>query len=212
MVSSTPWPHFTPGKDPVPIVQEAGWVPGLVWTGGKSRPHLVSILDRPAYSQSLCLLSYLAHNIYIYIYICIFCKNLHVYILEYTKFSTTEILSVIFRPSNMKADHLRKFNFLALSKFGKYETNSQNSNKSFSIQFAVPDAPQTSHLVRTAKCGAQGPSGTLAGALWLLLLFGLQVGSQRYCPFTLQAGARVHATYSSALLSSDSSPSSSTCF
>ena len=38
MVSSTPRPYFTPGKDPVPIVQEAGWASGPVWTGGKSRP------------------------------------------------------------------------------------------------------------------------------------------------------------------------------
>jgi hypothetical protein len=30
---SAPRPgRFTPGKDPVPIVQEAGWVPGPVWT------------------------------------------------------------------------------------------------------------------------------------------------------------------------------------
>ena len=36
MVSVTPWPHFTPGKDPVPIVQEAGWVPGPVWTGAEN--------------------------------------------------------------------------------------------------------------------------------------------------------------------------------
>ena len=28
MVSSTPLPHFTPGKYPVPILQEAGWAPG----------------------------------------------------------------------------------------------------------------------------------------------------------------------------------------
>ena len=48
VVSSTPLPHFTPGKDPVPIVQEAGWAPGPVWTGGKSRPHWDSIPDRPA--------------------------------------------------------------------------------------------------------------------------------------------------------------------
>jgi len=33
VVSSTPRPHFTPGKDSVPILQEAGWVPGPVWTG-----------------------------------------------------------------------------------------------------------------------------------------------------------------------------------
>ena len=30
---------YTPRKDPVPIVQEAGWAPGPVWTGEKSRPH-----------------------------------------------------------------------------------------------------------------------------------------------------------------------------
>jgi len=35
VVSSTPRPHFTPGKDPVPIVQEAGCSPGTVWTSGK---------------------------------------------------------------------------------------------------------------------------------------------------------------------------------
>jgi hypothetical protein len=28
-----PRPLFTPGKDPIPIVQEAGWAPGPVWTG-----------------------------------------------------------------------------------------------------------------------------------------------------------------------------------
>ena len=43
VVSSTPRPHFTPGKDPVPILQEAGWAPGPVWKGGKSRPHRDSI-------------------------------------------------------------------------------------------------------------------------------------------------------------------------
>jgi len=39
VVSSKPRPHFTPGKDPVPILQEAGWAPGSVWAGGKSHPH-----------------------------------------------------------------------------------------------------------------------------------------------------------------------------
>jgi hypothetical protein len=31
-----PWPHSTPGKDPVPMVQEAGWAPGPVWTGAEN--------------------------------------------------------------------------------------------------------------------------------------------------------------------------------
>ena len=52
VVSSTPRPHFTLGKDPVPILHEAGWATGPVWTGGKSRPHPDSILDRQARSQT----------------------------------------------------------------------------------------------------------------------------------------------------------------
>ena len=61
VVSSTPRPHFTPGKDPLPILPGAGWAPGPVLTGGKSRPHRNSIPDRPACSQSLYWLSYWAH-------------------------------------------------------------------------------------------------------------------------------------------------------
>jgi len=63
VVSSTPRPHFTPGKDPVPILQEAGWALGPVWTGGKSRPHRDSIPDHPTRIQSLYLLSYQAHDL-----------------------------------------------------------------------------------------------------------------------------------------------------
>jgi hypothetical protein len=65
VVSSTPQPHFTPGKDPVPIVQEAGWAPEPVWTGGKSRPAGIRSPDRSVCSQSLYRLSYLA-PLYIY--------------------------------------------------------------------------------------------------------------------------------------------------
>ena len=61
VVSSTPRPHFTPGKDPVPVLQEARWAPGPVWMGRKSRPHRDSIPDLPAVSQSLYRLSYPAH-------------------------------------------------------------------------------------------------------------------------------------------------------
>ena len=31
-----PRQHLTPGKDPVPIVQEAGWASGPVWTGAEN--------------------------------------------------------------------------------------------------------------------------------------------------------------------------------
>jgi len=61
-VNSTPRPHLTHGKDSVPILQEAGWAAGPIWTGGKSRPHRGLILDRPARSQSLYWLSQWARN------------------------------------------------------------------------------------------------------------------------------------------------------
>ena len=62
VVSSTPRPYFTHQKDPVPVLQEAGWAPGPVWMGGKSRPHRDSIPDSPARSQSRYRLSYRAHS------------------------------------------------------------------------------------------------------------------------------------------------------
>ena len=31
-----PRQHLTPRKDPVPIVQEAGWASGQVWTGAEN--------------------------------------------------------------------------------------------------------------------------------------------------------------------------------
>ena len=51
----------TPRKDPVPIVQEAGWAPGPVWTGGKYCLHRDLIPDRPAHGQSLSRLSCSTH-------------------------------------------------------------------------------------------------------------------------------------------------------
>jgi len=36
VVSSTPQLHFTPRKDPVPILQEAGWAPRPVWMGAEN--------------------------------------------------------------------------------------------------------------------------------------------------------------------------------
>jgi hypothetical protein len=58
-VSVTPRLLFTPVKDPVPIVQEAGWAPGPVWTGAENLgPTGIRSPDRPCRSQSLYRLSY----------------------------------------------------------------------------------------------------------------------------------------------------------
>jgi hypothetical protein len=52
VVSSTPRPLFTPGKDSGPIVQEAGWAPGPVWTGGENlAPIGIRSPDRPSRSS-----------------------------------------------------------------------------------------------------------------------------------------------------------------
>jgi hypothetical protein len=63
MISSTPRPQFTPGKDPVPIVQKAGWAPGPVWTDAENLAAIgIRSPNRPARSQSLHRLSYRAHK------------------------------------------------------------------------------------------------------------------------------------------------------
>ena len=61
-VSVTPRPLFTPGKDPVPVVQETEWAPGPNWTGAENLaptgfdPRIVLSV-----AQSLYRLSYPAH-------------------------------------------------------------------------------------------------------------------------------------------------------
>jgi len=64
-VSATPRLLFTPGKDPVPIVQEAGWAPKPVWTGAENlAPTGIRSPDCPARSQLLYQLRYPAHSFY----------------------------------------------------------------------------------------------------------------------------------------------------
>jgi hypothetical protein len=71
-----PRPHLIPGKDPVRIVQEAGWASGLVWTGSENlTPTGIRSPDHPARRQSLYQLRYPARYmcvcvcVYIYIYV-----------------------------------------------------------------------------------------------------------------------------------------------
>ena len=62
-VSVTPRPLFSLGKDPVPIVKEAEWAPGPVWTGAENvAPTGIRSPERPARSQSLYRLSYRAYG------------------------------------------------------------------------------------------------------------------------------------------------------
>jgi len=58
-----PQPLFTPGKDPVPFVQKAGWAPGPVWTSVENlTPTGIRSPDHPGHSQSLYQLRYAAHS------------------------------------------------------------------------------------------------------------------------------------------------------
>jgi len=57
---TTPRPgFFTTGKDPVPILQEAGWASGPVCTGAENVASTgIRFPDSPARSESLYRLSY----------------------------------------------------------------------------------------------------------------------------------------------------------
>jgi len=62
VVNATPRPLY-PGNDPVPIVHEAGWAPGPVWTDAENLASTgIRSPDRPARSESLYRLSYPGHN------------------------------------------------------------------------------------------------------------------------------------------------------
>jgi hypothetical protein len=59
VASPTPRPLYPRERDPVPIVREAGWAPGPVWTAAENlAPTGIRSPDRPARSESLYRLSY----------------------------------------------------------------------------------------------------------------------------------------------------------
>jgi hypothetical protein len=59
VVNTTPQLLYPRERDPVPIVREAGWVPGPVWTGAENlAPTRIRSPDRLARSQLLYRLSY----------------------------------------------------------------------------------------------------------------------------------------------------------
>jgi hypothetical protein len=59
VVNSTPRPLYPRERDPVPIVQDAGWAPGPVWTYAKNLAFTgIRSPDCPARSESLYRLSY----------------------------------------------------------------------------------------------------------------------------------------------------------
>ena len=67
VVSSTPRPHFTPGKDPVPILKEPRSVAGPFWTGAQNlAPTGIRSLHRQARSRSLYRLSYPVHTLHVH--------------------------------------------------------------------------------------------------------------------------------------------------
>jgi len=82
--ASRPGCSLPPWKDPVPIVQEAGWAPGPVWTGVENlAPTGIWSPDRTACSQSLYWLRYLDHTTaecspLIHATICTFCWQTHI--------------------------------------------------------------------------------------------------------------------------------------
>jgi hypothetical protein len=64
--SSSPGRSLPPGKGPVPIVQEAGWPPGPVWTGAENlAPTGIRSPDRPDRSQSLFYIYYIRIKLFV---------------------------------------------------------------------------------------------------------------------------------------------------
>ena len=95
VVNATPRPLYPRERDPVPIVQEAGWAPGQVWKGAENLACSgIRSPDRPARSGSLYRLSYLdppnsiehSRNI-----------NINLHAQDTTAFNPNVVLIVIYR-------------------------------------------------------------------------------------------------------------------
>ena len=134
----------TPGKDPVSILQEAGWAPGPVCAGGISHSHRDSILNRVAPSQSLYRLSYPAHTDLVFIlgkmmrvqkdrqtdkYVCKVHQN---------KIQVTEM-----RPSQSPAHH-DFYNYLLLT---VHESGPHVCFKSFKMEISDRHLDTTAHYL-----------------------------------------------------------------
>jgi hypothetical protein len=103
-------------KDPVRIVQKAGWVPEPVWTGAENlAPTGIRSPDRPARSESLYRLRYPAliysHKILYYVNL----KNYETPV--YTVFS---IHSILYSPLHLFLKHIQ------LSAYGETSLNHLN--------------------------------------------------------------------------------------
>jgi hypothetical protein len=66
--AARPGRTLPPGKERIPISQQAVWAPGPVWTEEKSHPHMDSIPDRPARNS---------YYYYYYYYYCMVKKSLY---------------------------------------------------------------------------------------------------------------------------------------
>jgi hypothetical protein len=54
VVKATPRPLCSRERDAVPILEQAGWAPGPVWTGAENlTPNGIRSLDRPACKEPL---------------------------------------------------------------------------------------------------------------------------------------------------------------
>ena len=110
-VSVTPRPLFTPGKNPLPIVQEAGWAPGPIWAGTENLAATgIRFPDRPARSQSLYRLNYRAH---FYSQQCI--QN---YIYKFVTNLLIQIMALIWKVSRLiNPNHLYLYVHLQVNNF-----------------------------------------------------------------------------------------------
>ena len=87
--------RLTPGKDPVPIAQEAGWSPGSVWTGAENlAPTGIRSQGRPACSESLYRLRYPAHKVYARLYINLSLNYSYISFNKYGSLHVHKIISI----------------------------------------------------------------------------------------------------------------------
>jgi hypothetical protein len=129
VVNSAPRLPYSQEKDPVPVVQEAGWVSELVWMGPEKAPSTgVRTPDSPARSESLYRLRCSSR-----LSICVFC--IYVSLVEQGKVGCCLTVHFDNIVCLLRALLLNKDNTVDTLVFLQYDINSKTCSNNFLSYF-----------------------------------------------------------------------------
>jgi hypothetical protein len=127
-VSLTPWPLFTPEKEQVPIVQEAGWAPDPVWTGAENLASRRDSIPGPSNILSKAAIKYRTQNVKVN-----YKQSMYLPLGNNTECSTKKSLILLIFNSSLLGSHFTDINVLYLNGFPDDDTPPEDNGGGYRI-------------------------------------------------------------------------------